>query len=307
MQKYNISSKQLNKTQTICLALTLFKEKKAREVLAYSYLCTAIMATRQMKHRYLQGLGIIIIVLALVRCVFGGEKDNDRGDEATELLSNENGSSADSILAPTASEEAVPRTLVPPSNPSPRPSRSAFIDYGVAFNDSNHVQLVAAQKWGVPPVKDREDAEQRKQELVYMACSPYYDMARLDASIPYLVPRAAILLQDIGMAFTDSLLARNMPLYRMVVSSVLRSEADVVRLRRTNKNATEQSCHLYGTTFDINYTTFHPVGNAREVDADLEIRLKNILGQVLYDLRSQGRCYVKYERVQPCFHITVSL
>lgn len=264
-----------------------------------------------MKHRYLQGLGIIIIVLALVRCVFIGEKENNREYEATKLLVNENDSSADSILAPTASEEAAPRTPVSPSNltphSSPHPSRSAFIDYGVAFNDSNHVQLAAAQKWGVSPVKDREDAEQRKQELVYMACSPYYDMARLDASIPYLVPRAAILLQDIGMAFTDSLMARNMPLYRIVVSSVLRSEADVVRLRRTNKNATEQSCHLYGTTFDINYTTFKPVGNAREIDADLEIRLKNILGQVLYDLRSQGRCYVKYERVQPCFHITVSL
>ena len=57
--------------------------------------------------------------------------------------------------------------------------------------------------------------------------------------------------------------------------------------------------------FDINYTTLHPIGTAREPDGDMEIRLKNILGQVLYDLRSQDRCYVKYERVQPCFHITV--
>lgn len=246
-----------------------------------------------MKHHYLQGLGIIIIVLALVRCVFIGDKD---------IAGNETIIVEDERL--NVVEECS--TLTPhPSPLTPHPSHAAFIDYAIAFNDSNHVQLVAAQQWGVPPVKDREDAEQRKQELVYMASSPYYDMARLDASIPYLVPRAAILLQDIGMAFTDSLMVRNMPLYRIVVSSVLRSEADVVRLRRTNKNATEQSCHLYGTTFDINYTTFKPVGAAREVDADLEIRLKNILGQVLYDLRSQDRCYVKYERVQPCFHITV--
>ena len=250
-----------------------------------------------MKHRYLQGLGIIIIVLALVRCVFGASPNPSRGGE---LAANE-----DSVRH-SPPLEGLGEALPPPtSHPSPRPSRSTFIDYAVAFNDSNHVQLVAAQRWGVPPVKDREDAEQRKQELVYMACSPYYDMAHLDASVPYLVPHAAILLQDIGMAFTDSLLMRNMPLYRMVVSSVLRSEADVLRLRRTNKNATEQSCHLYGTTFDINYTVFKPVGNAREVDKDMENLLKNILGQVLYDLRSQDRCYVKYERVQPCFHITV--
>ena len=263
------------------------------------------MATRQIKHRYLQTLGIIIIVLALVRCVFIDEKKSQEY-ESTEIQKSEISQVADSSLQIISRTPSNPSTSESPRVPeTPRVSKSAFIDYAVAFNDSNHVQLVAAQQWGVPPVKDREDAEQRKQELVYMACSPYYDMAHLDASIPYLVPHAAILLQDIGMAFTDSLLVRNMPLYRMVVSSVLRSEADVVRLRRTNKNATEQSCHLYGTTFDINYTVFKPVGTAREVDAEMEIRLKNILGQVLYDLRSQDRCYVKYERVQPCFHITV--
>ena len=214
-----------------------------------------------MKHRYLQGLGIIIIVLALVRCVFVGEKEKS-GYESTEVQGYKDSISAESNLVPpylrtpvfpTDSNLAPPSNLSPhTSHLSPRNSKSAFIDYAVAFNDSNHVQLIAAQQWGVPPVKDREDAEQRKQELVYMACSPYYDLAHLDASIPYLVPHAATLLHDIGRAFTDSLLVRNMPLYRIVVSSVLRTEADVVRLRRTNKNATEQSCHLYGTTFDIN-------------------------------------------------------
>ncbi len=268
------------------------------------------MATRQMKHRYLQALGIIIIVLALVRCVFVSENEKSLY-EGTEVQGSENSLSAESNFVPPYLRTPVfptsSKTSSSPATPTAahRPSRSAFIDYAVAFNDSNHVQLVVAQQWGVPPVKDREDAEQRKQELVYMACSPYYDLAHLDASIPYLVPHAAILLHDIGRAFTDSLLVRNMPLYRIVVSSVLRSEADVARLRLTNKNATERSCHLYGTTFDINYTTFHPIGTAREPDRDMEIRLKNILGQVLYDLHSQNRCYVKYERIQPCFHITV--
>lgn len=265
------------------------------------------MATRQMKHRYLQGLGIIIIVLALVRCVFVDEKEKTsyEGTEVQDSLIAER-----NLVPPYLRNPVFPTVPAPSGDPtSPnvahRPSKSAFIDYAVVFNDSNHVQLAVAQQWGVPPVKDREDAEKRKQELVYMACSPYYDLAHLDASIPYLVPHAATLLHDIGRAFTDSLLVRNMPLYRIVVSSVLRSEADVARLRLTNKNATERSCHLYGTTFDINYTTFHPIGAAREPDKDMEIRLKNILGQVLYDLHSQDRCYVKYERVQPCFHITV--
>lgn len=265
------------------------------------------MATRKLKHRYLQTLGIIIMLLALVRCIFIGEHENSRPDITV----------ADSTEAHGAAPSCTEEGTTPDKHSSKVPMRaiaggkgrtsakSRFIDYTVVFNDSNHVQLLAAQQWGVSPVKDREDAERRKDELVYMACSPYYDVAHLDASIPYLVPHAAILLQDIGMAFTDSLQARKMPLYRIVVSSVLRTEADVTRLRRSNKNATEQSCHLYATTFDINYTAFSPVGTAREIDGDTEIRLKSILGQVLYDLQLQGRCFVKYERRQPCFHITV--
>ncbi|MBQ2002670.1 MAG: hypothetical protein II240_05185 [Bacteroidaceae bacterium] len=34
-------------------------------------------------------------------------------------------------------------------------------------------------------------------------------------------------------------------------------------------------------------------------------RMKKILAQVLLDLRMQGKCYVKHERMQACFHLTV--
>ncbi len=286
------------------MPLTLFKKVETSEVVLSSYLCTAFMATRRLKHRYLQTLGIIIMVLALVRCVFLGDMTSQQA--TTQPIPEKEGSNDAPKGKTTPIISSTNILHSPEQDRSIQPKkRSALVDYVTQFNDSNHVQLLAAQQWGVSPVRNREDAEQRKQELVYMAVSPYYDLAHLDSSIPYLVPHAATLLQDIGMAFTDSLMARRMPLYRMVVSSVLRSEADVVRLRRTNKNATEHSCHLYGTTFDINYTTFHPVGSAPEPDNDMELRLKAILGQVLYDLHLQQRCYIKYERIQPCFHITV--
>nr|MCR5158787.1 DUF5715 family protein [Prevotella sp.] len=174
--------------------------------------------------------------------------------------------------------------------------------YAKTFPDSNHVQIKAAQQWGVSPVKNRADAEERKDEVVFMGSSPYYAVAHLDASIPYLVPRAAILLQDIGRTFLDSLQVKGLPLHLMVVSSVLRTEQDVARLRQRNKNATEQSCHLYGTTFDINYNVYKPVNPAREIPGD---KLKFVLSEVLRDLREEGRCYVKYEVLEPCFHITV--
>jgi hypothetical protein len=169
------------------------------------------------------------------------------------------------------------------------------------------VQLQAAMKWGVKRVKDREDAERRKNELVYVGANPYYHVDRLYSSIPYLVPRAAVLLQDIGSAFFDSLYVKGVPLHRVIVTSVLRSEADVKKLRRHNGNATENSCHLYGTTFDICYNRYETVENPngparRAVRND---SLKYVLSEVLRDMREQGRCYIKYEVKQGCFHMTV--
>lgn len=180
-------------------------------------------------------------------------------------------------------------------------------NYNVAFPDTNGLQLTAANRWGVTPVVNREDAETRKRELVYVGANPYYHVDPLYSSIPYLVPRAAVLLQDIGQAFFDSLYVKGVPLHKIIVTSVLRSQEDVVKLRRRNGNATENSCHLYGTTFDICYNRYKTVENPdgphrREVRNDT---LKWVLSEVLRDMRQQNRCYIKYEVKQGCFHMTV--
>ena len=173
-------------------------------------------------------------------------------------------------------------------------------DYKRCFPDSQSVQIVSAEKWGVRPVQNREDAEQRKKELVYVGESPYYHVDRLSSSIPYLVPRAAVLLQDIGQAFYDSLYVKGVPFNQLIVTSVLRSMDDVARLQRHNQNATERSCHLFGTTFDICYNRYHPVTQPVRDDT-----LKWVLSEVLRDKREEGRCYIKYEVKQGCFHMTV--
>ena len=193
---------------------------------------------------------------------------------------------------------AAEEMLMPVSN---KPHRILSVpSYKNAFPDVQEVQIVAANRWGVRPVQNREDAEARKKELVYVGESPYYHVDPLRSSIPYLVPRAAALLQDIGQAFYDSLHVKGVPMNQLIVTSVLRTKDDVARLQRHNGNATDNSCHLYGTTFDICYNRYHPVG--REVRNDT---LKWILSEVLRDMRQQQRCYIKYEVKQGCFHMTV--
>ena len=179
--------------------------------------------------------------------------------------------------------------------------------FKACFPDTQSVQLAAAMKWGVKRVKNRDDAENRKSELVYVGANPYVHIDKLYSSIPYLVPRAAVLLQDIGQAFFDSLYVKGINLHRPIVTSVLRTEADVTKLRRHNGNATENSCHLYGTTFDICYNRYETVQapDGPERRAVRNDSLKYVLCEVLRDMREQGRCYIKYEVKQGCFHMTV--
>ena len=115
------------------------------------------------------------------------------------------------------------------------------------------------------------------------------------------MPEAADLLKEIGRRFNDSLQARGGGDYRIKVTSVMRTAATVKRLRRVNRNATEASAHQYATTFDISYSRF--ICDSINVNRTFE-DLKNLLGEIIYDLREEGRCYIKFERRQSCFHIT---
>ncbi|MBR1889090.1 MAG: hypothetical protein IJ816_00445 [Alloprevotella sp.] len=180
-------------------------------------------------------------------------------------------------------------------------------NFGTSFPDINDVQLATAKKMGLAHrVKDRAEAESRKDGLVFIGDNPFYRVEKLNQSIPYLTPRAARLLEEIGRAFMDSCMAKGVGMHKIVVTSVLRTQADVDRLRRYNANASENSCHLYGTTFDIGYNKYDRINDPTQKEKPTEwgVKLKSILAEVLSDQRTQGTCYIKYEYKKPCFHIT---
>ena len=205
----------------------------------------------------------------------------------------------------TLSTEVQPVRVLSKQDFGHHPIRSVH-SYKDCFPDVQDVQIIAARRWGVSPVRNREQAEERMNELVYVGSNPYYCIDKgMSSSIPYLVPRAADLLQLIGRSYLDSLAVKGVPLHRVIVSSVLRTEEDVARLRRKNGNASEQSCHRFGTTFDICYNRYNTVAPPGEYRRPVtNDTLKYVLSEVLRDLRQQDRCYIKYEVKQGCFHIT---
>ena len=188
------------------------------------------------------------------------------------------------------------------------PVRIWDVKFAKEFNDLNDTQLTVAQAIGVPPVKNREEAEKLKTKLVKLEATDTYVIDSLTHSIPYLIPSAKELLDDIGRVFQDSLSAKGLNPYKLVITSVLRTEEDVAALSKRNVNASENSTHRYGTTFDLSYWRYVKIPDLRGrpyEDVPPEY-LRATLSQVLKDFHDQGnRCFVKYEKKQNCIHITV--
>ncbi len=179
-------------------------------------------------------------------------------------------------------------------------------NYKKTFGDLNKLHLEAARSMGISPLADREEAKQHTCDLKPIKDNPLYAVDSLTHSIPYLVPKASDLLDLIGTNFLDSLRSKGLNPNRMIVTSVLRTGEDVKKLRKGNINASANSAHAYGTTFDISWKRFCKVEDKKgrpmqDVSADT---LKFVLAEVLRDVRKEEKCYIVYELKQGCFHIT---
>ncbi len=310
----------------------------------FCYLCRKFLVMKISKNRYLQGFLVVVLLLALVRVIFPSVAEprltaHSDGKDSTAIDSLRGDSDASGLMASAgaqagvsgeasdaSSSEAVAEDLKK-DELSATPDTAAdgrfsiFFDkngkevkhrifsvphFGNTFPDQQDVQIVAASKHGVAPVQNREEAEHSKGKLVYVGSNPFFYVDKLNNSIPYLVPRASVLLQDIGRAYFDSLQIKGIPLHKIIVTSILRTKDDVAKLRTRNGNATENSCHLYGTTFDICYNRYKQIQTEKQPRRQVQNdTLKWVFSEVLRDFREKNRCYIKYEVKQGCFHITV--
>lgn len=243
----------------------------------------------------------VVSALALLSCG-GGEPG---GERYTDSIASDVAASAPTIDALLTSQRDANawdkhRDDAPDSGCIPLKLK-AIGPLRAAFNDSNYVQLAEAKTYGIAPISNLQSIWEARRPLVRLRSCPEYFVNEMTHSYPYLVPEAAALLRRIGSDFNKALADQGGGNYRIKVTSALRTPATVQRLRRVNSNATEESAHQYGTTFDISFSKF--IYDKPGVGRTFE-DLKNLLAVVIYDLRAQGLCYVKYEVRQSCFHIT---
>ena len=288
----------------------------------FCYLCRKFLVMKISKNRYLQGFLVVVLLLALVRVIFPSVAEprltaHSDGKDSTAIDSLRGDSDASGLMASAGAQDEL--SVTPDTASDGR--FSIFFDkngkevkhrifsvphFGNTFPDQQDVQIVAAGRHGVAPVQNREEAEHSKGKLVYVGSNPFFYVDKLNNSIPYLVPRASVLLQDIARAYFDSLQIKGIPLHKIIVTSILRTKDDVSKLRTRNGNATENSCHLYGTTFDVCYNRYKQIQTEKQPRRQVQNdTLKWVFSEVLRDFRNKNRCYIKYEVHQGCFHITV--
>jgi hypothetical protein len=187
-------------------------------------------------------------------------------------------------------------------------------DGGVArvdtYKDLNETHLKYAKLNGIQGFKtnkgfrDNLDRLIEDGKLVHIENTKYYVIKKLTHSHPYLTPKAGLLLEEIGKRFHRQLSENDLKKYRYQVSSLLRTGETQRSLSRSNVNASSNTSHLYGTTFDISYKHVNRKILPGYSVAVSDAKAIRTLSKVLGELRKEGKCVIVTERKEACFHIT---
>ena len=177
------------------------------------------------------------------------------------------------------------------------------------LNDPNEFHLIHAEKNGLKkPFTTTEDfyakidSLKRNSILIEVTDNKYYQLKSLYHSVPYLIPEAVDMLNEIGFRFQKRLLEKKYNNYRFRITSLTRTIETQNKLSHFNHNATLHSAHLYGTTVDISYKNFY---NTKKDTIEASYEAVQTLTKVLVEMRQECKFLAVRERKQSCFHITV--
>jgi hypothetical protein len=128
-----------------------------------------------------------------------------------------------------------------------------------------------------------------------------YEIEDLSYSYPYLTKNGKALLKEIGKKFRKKVSSTKLRGSDFKITSMTRTAEILTKLRKLNLNASVNSPHFHGNTFDISYVRFSsPKWFITDCDKYV---LKEALAQVIWQLREEKKCWATYEIQQGCFHI----
>ena len=177
------------------------------------------------------------------------------------------------------------------------------------LNDKNDIHLLHATKNGIAPFASNDEFESKKAELtennklVLVESNDYFKIKKLTHSLPYLTPDAAEMVNEIARRFNLKIQEYKVDDYRIMLTSLLRTEETQTKLSHRNRNATKsQSAHLFGTSIDISYKDFY---NVTKDTVEQNWEAIQALTKVLVEMRKECKFVGVRERKQSCYHLTV--
>ena len=193
-----------------------------------------------------------------------------------------------------------------------------------------NAHLKAAERDGVPPVKNEEDIRKLLKEgrLIGVGAGPdsLFYFWGVKKNLRYLTPNTVRGLETIVKRFQENMSRRRKaPPVNIAVSSAVRPSSYQSDLMGKNANATVLSSHSYGVSFDIFYDEYYVrlpfsaessglASKIREetrsrygylLGASLRRQFRAVLAETLLQLQDEGAIYVILERHQRCYHVTV--
>jgi hypothetical protein len=161
----------------------------------------------------------------------------------------------------------------------------------------------AAKLRGVKICQNDNDLKNRISEglLVRVRSGKSYTVEKMTYSYPYVTRDSKDLIDEIAKRLRDKAAQKGLKGVKFYITSMTRRTDNVKKLRRFNGNASANSPHLYGNAFDISYKRF--IAHKWMLTAcDIKF-LKEALAEVIWQLKSEKKCWATYEKVQSCFHV----
>lgn len=175
--------------------------------------------------------------------------------------------------------------------------------YSRNLNDMLPDYIGQSSSAGVSKSNNKKDIlrKSRHGELFRIRNGRGYEIQDLTFSYPYLTKDGKALLKEIGRRFRKKISGTRLRGSDFKITSMTRTTEILVKLRRSNSNASVNSPHFYGNAFDISYVRFSSP-KCFITDCD-KYFLKEALAQVIWQLREEKKCWATYEINQGCFHI----
>ncbi|PKL40895.1 MAG: hypothetical protein CVV44_04615 [Spirochaetae bacterium HGW-Spirochaetae-1] len=190
--------------------------------------------------------------------------------------------------------------------------------------------LCAVRSGDIQPLSQDSDINEFVKKGLLVPLDPGVDDFYFFYNVPqkyrYATDATKKGLETVMNRFQEKLRLRApVPPVKIAVSSVLRPGAYQKNLKGSNKNASDESTHSYGRSFDVFYDDFYVILPVYDkipwlaeplfeqfrkkcgfmLGDSLRRQFRAVLSDTLIELQNEGIIYAIFEKRQSCYHITI--